>query len=93
VKWLRHTHVSWQFDTAEGQRYGVLYQAAGQPPGPTATLTIRAGAAAREVGRVLRSANGAELIVPASTGVFGDRSLDFQSRLSAAIRNWIAGPN
>jgi hypothetical protein len=86
---LKNARVSWQFEAADGLRYGVLFHAGDPTVAPTATLTVRTHADAHQVGAVRRTAGGAQLLVPAGVGVFGDRSLDYQARLTAAIRGWI----
>lgn len=87
---LKNARVSWQFEAADGVRYGVLFHAGDPAVAPSATLTVRTRDDARAVGNVRRAGGRAELHVPASVGIFGDRSLDYQSRLTSTIRDWIA---
>ncbi|RMF74407.1 MAG: hypothetical protein D6744_14525, partial [Planctomycetota bacterium] len=85
---LRRTKVTWQFDACEGLRYATQFHAA-PAASPTSTNVLRlrldCGGAGR--GEDLR-AN--ELLLPADSGVFGDRSLVIQERLTRALRRWIA---
>ncbi len=65
--------------------------AAGLPDArSTSSLRIQSSPTTIQVGAIRVDGVKSVLEVPAEVGIFGDRSIDFQQKLTAQIRKWIA---
>ncbi len=107
-RYLHNTTVIWQFDTADGLRYALAYDSAAGlgPAHPARTLRLRAAHSASEgpCWKLRRSTGNTRpgapatrphevhATVPASAGIFGDRSLEYQAALTLLLRRWIERP-
>ncbi|GMU81227.1 MAG: hypothetical protein AMXMBFR47_10980 [Planctomycetota bacterium] len=90
---LEGVAVTWQFETAGGQRYATLFDA---PTGAIAappTDVYRLGVVAPSTSDLAQPAPAGDdeydLTLPASAGFLGDRAHAWQERLNSAIRRWI----
>lgn len=95
TRWARRflggTTVTWQFDTADGLKYAPQYESAAgvAPDMPACRLVLRTHGG-RPAKRVQPPDGWSEaLTLPASVGVFGDRSLTYQADLTDRLRRWI----
>jgi hypothetical protein len=91
-QYLKNTAVTWQFDSADGLKYALLYDSAARAGvGPAdATLEVRAGATG--VFAAPARARGTHLwrmSASSDVGVFGDWSFRYQSDITARLRGWI----
>lgn len=92
LRYLDGVAVTWQFETAGGRRYAMLFDApTGAAAAPaSATYRIGVGPAA---GAETQAANGRaaalDLELPVSAGLLGDRAHEWQRTLHAAVRGWI----
>lgn len=89
---LRDTLLIWQFDSADGLTYSVLYDAAPRPPaGATInTLQLVNADAPPALSRSAAPTHGARIEVAMSSGLFGNRSFAIQSELTERITAWLA---
>lgn len=77
---LRGHVVTWQFDTADGLRYALHYDSA-QPIAPLPPRITRL-----QLGEPRSSRNTKDtLVFPLDEGLFGDRSMDFQDKLTRQL--------
>jgi hypothetical protein len=88
---LLATTVTWQFDTADGAKYVLHFgTAAGTAADqPARTLMLKTDLGRRATRKVSSTRGAAVVTLPAGAGVFGDRCLDYQARLSRQLRRWI----
>ncbi len=91
-RFLADATVVWQFDAADGLKYATQFRSAatlGIHP-VTHTLSLRAVPPDDRCVFRPQAGNGVDRAgVPCDAGVFGDESLDYQSRLTAMLRRWI----
>jgi hypothetical protein len=91
LKNLRDVSVCWQFDCAVGMRYALHYAAVDGIERATDVLLARGAHDGGGEGQLqVREDNGLSMLqIDCATGIFGDRSLQFQEQLTHALCGWI----
>jgi hypothetical protein len=85
---LTDSVVTWQFDTADGLKYAVQFDAAESPGGQKpAVVRVRIGGPAEP----REGAAGLTIRLTQDEGLFGDRSVEFQDTLMRSLRRVIEG--
>jgi hypothetical protein len=83
---LNHQAVTWQFDTAEGLKYAVQYDAASDFTGvPTEVVHMRLGTSGDA------ASDSATIVFSQDEGLHGDGALEFQESLTRHLRARIEG--
>ena len=87
-RFLTGVAVTWQFDTADGLKYAVNYDAAPEPlaDDPGMRLDVVRVRMAGEQGSQSSIGTGDALVLPDDEGLYGDRSLEFQEALTRHLR-------